>query len=258
MSQAQPLLLVVENLHWIDTETQACLDSLVESLPTAHLLLLVTYRPEYQHLWGNKTSYSQLRLDALPLGARVGTSSLRRQSQLRALRSDLSIAPLRGNVDTRLRKLDESACDGVVLAAAGLKRLGFEGRISQYFAVEELCPAVGQGALAIEIRRDDSRVAGAIKSFDHTATRSAVGAERAALRALGGGCDLPFAAYGSGEQHRMRLLGVVAALDGTRLIRAEASGPADDPESLGARLAQDLEKQGARTLLASAWLGRPT
>jgi len=199
-----------------------------------------------------------VRLDALPLGARVGTSSLRRQSQLRALRSDLSIAPLRGNVDTRLRKLDESACDGVVLAAAGLKRLGFEGRISQYFAVEELCPAVGQGALAIEIRRDDSRVAGAIKSLDHTATRSAVGAERAALRALGGGCDLPFAAYGSGEQHRMRLLGVVAALDGTRLIRAEASGPADDPESLGALLAQDLEKQGARTLLASAWLGRPT
>ena len=181
----------------------------------------------------------------------MGTSSLRRQSQLRALRPDLAIAPMRGNVDTRLRKLDEGVCDGVVLAAAGLKRLGFEGRISQYFAVEELCPAVGQGALAIEVRTGDRHVTEAIRRLEHFATHFAVTAERAALAALGGGCDLPFAANARIEGGCLTLRGVVAALDGSKVIRAECSAPAGDPESLGARLALDLEKQGARELLAS-------
>jgi hydroxymethylbilane synthase len=192
-----------------------------------------------------------------PPGARLGTSSLRRESQLRALRGDLEIARIRGNVDTRLRKLDEGQVDGLVLAAAGLKRLGLEGRISQYFGVEQICPAVGQGALAIEIRKDDGKVAEAVRGLVHHPTRSAVRAERAALAALGGGCDLPFAAYAHVEGGQLDLRGIVAALDGSKVIRAECAGPAGDPESLGAQLASNLEKQGARELLASGEQVRP-
>src|SRR5438034_2353877 len=232
-------------------------------------------------------------LSALRRGGRIGTSSLRRESQLRALGSHLAIvidrtdgtprlaklslrdslrAPhlpglppgpeiihLRGNVDTRLAKLDQGLVDGLVLAAAGLKRLGLQERIAYYFREEEICPAVGQGALAIEIRNDDRQVMDAVCALDHAPTHLAVRAERAALAALGGGCDLPFAAHASafGSGAGLRLRGFAAALDGSKVIRAERIGPASDPESLGARLALDLEKQGARALLASMAPARP-
>ena len=185
----------------------------------------------------------------LPPGARLGTSSVRRQSQLRHLRPELEAVPMRGNVDTRLRKLDEGQCDALVLAAAGLIRLGFDGRIVQRFSAEELCPAVGQGALAIETREADAPVIEAVASLDHSATHSAVRAERALLQRLGGGCSVPIAAHATANGESLSMAGVVASPDGTRLIRASASGSFSDPEELGSVLAGELLTLGAREIL---------
>ena len=182
-------------------------------------------------------------------GARVGTSSLRRQVQLRQLRHDLDLVPMRGNLDTRLRKLDEGDCDALVLAAAGMHRLGLGHKIQQYFAVEEVCPAVGQGALAIEIREDDDQVRNAVTPVDDPATHSAIRAERAALRHLGGGCQAPIAAYARLEDGELYLAGMVARSDGSRLLRSAAAGPAGDPEGVGTALAEGLLHQGARAIL---------
>jgi hydroxymethylbilane synthase len=183
--------------------------------------------------------------------ARVGTSSLRRQAQIRRLRSDLELVPLRGNLDTRLRKLDRGDCDALVVAAAGVHRLGLRNRITAYFAPNEMCPAVGQGALAIEIRGEAAKVAEAVKFLDHAATHRAVRAERAMLRHLGGGCQVPIAAHAVEEDGQLRLIGVVANLDGSKLIRATESAPVDEPERLGASVADDLLRQGAREILRS-------
>jgi hydroxymethylbilane synthase len=188
---------------------------------------------------------------ALPPGSRVGTGSLRRQSQLRRLRADLEIVPMRGNLDTRLRKLDRGDCNALVLAAAGVHRLGLRERITSYFAPDEICPAVGQGALAIEIGDQDAEVGEAVKSLDHPATHRAVRAERAMLRRLGGGCQVPIAAHAVSENGQLKLLGVVANLDGSRLIRAAGAAPFDEPERLGAAVADDLLSQGAREILES-------
>jgi hydroxymethylbilane synthase len=191
------------------------------------------------------------RYTELPAGARVGTSSLRRQSQLRKLRADLELVPLRGNLDTRLRKLDRGDCAAVVLAAAGVHRLGWRERITQYFSAAEVCPAVGQGALAIEARSNDERAASALRPLDHAPTHLAVRGERALLRHLGGGCQVPIAAHAIVEDGALRLTGVVADLQGTRLIRATGSGSADAPEALGAQVGEDLLRQGARAILES-------
>ncbi len=188
----------------------------------------------------------------LPSGARVGTSSLRRLAQLRVLRRDLEGVPLRGNLDTRLKKLDGGECEALVLAAAGLERLGLSERITSTFALDEMCPAVGQGALAIEIRQGDERIECAVEPLDHVTTHRAVRAERATLRHLGGGCQVPIAAHAVAEGNDMRLLGVVASTDGDEVIRAAAVGPRDDPEGLGKKVAEDLLKQGARTILTSS------
>jgi hydroxymethylbilane synthase len=190
-------------------------------------------------------------LQALPAGARIGTSSLRRRTQLRQLRQDLEAIPMRGNIDTRLKKLERGDCQALVLAAAGVRRLSFDSRITAYFSVEEICPAVGQGALAIEIRSDDAGTREAVAMLDHAPTHRAVHAERAALRGLGGGCQLPIAAYASRAEGGMRLLGVVANPEGTKVVRASAVGAANKPEELGARVAEELLKQGARELLNS-------
>ena len=189
-------------------------------------------------------------LAALPSGSRVGTGSLRRQSQLRALRGDLEAVPVRGNVDTRLKKLERGEYDALILAAAGLERLGLSERVTQYFTVSEMCPAVGQGALAIETRGGDERIVAAVMPLDDPSSRQAVRAERAMLRCLGGGCQAPIAAYASSADENLQLLGVVAALDGSRIVRAKAA--AADPEDLGAMVAQELLKQGAREILRSA------
>ncbi len=187
----------------------------------------------------------------LPSGARVGTSSLRRQSQLRRLRGDLEIVSMRGNLDTRLKKLGRGDCEAVVVAAAGVHRLGLAGRISDYFAPEQLCSAVGQGALAIEIRSDDKRMQKAVAPLDHADTRRAVLAERAMLRHLGGGCQVPIAALATLASDQLRLVGVVANLDGSKVVRASAFGPAGKPEALGAAVARSLLEQGARAVLES-------
>jgi hydroxymethylbilane synthase len=182
-------------------------------------------------------------------GARVGTGSLRRQAQLRLLRNDLDLVPMRGNLDTRLRKLDRGDCDALVLAAAGVHRLGLTPRIQQYFAVEQLCPAVGQGALAVEVRRDDHQMEKLVAFLDDPVTHSEVRAERAALLHLGGGCQVPIAAHARVEEGKLHLAGVVASVDGSRVLRSAMAGPAQDPERLGRALAEDLLGQGARSIL---------
>jgi hydroxymethylbilane synthase len=182
-------------------------------------------------------------------GTRVGTSSLRRQVQLRHLRQDLELVLMRGNLDTRLRKLDGGDCDALVLAAAGMHRLQLDQRIRQYFAVEQICPAVGQGALAIEIRENDDLMRSAVAPLDDPATHRAIRAERAALRQLGGGCQAPIAAYARLEDGKLHLAGMVARSDGSGLLRSAAAGPASDPEGVGTALAEDLLHRGARAIL---------
>jgi len=188
-------------------------------------------------------------LESLPPGARIATSSLRRQTQLRTLRLDLIYVAMRGNLDTRLRKLERGDCEALVLAAAGVHRLGLTERITNYFRYDQMCPAVGQGALGIEIRVDDSRARQAVAPLDHLTTHQAVRAERALLRHLGGGCQVPIAAHAVVEDGDLRMQGLVANLDGTKVIRAQTKGPASDPEARGAAVAEDLLRQGAREIL---------
>jgi hydroxymethylbilane synthase len=188
------------------------------------------------------------RLDQLPQGATVGTSSLRRSAQLRHLRPDLAIEPVRGNVDTRLRKLDEGQYAAIVLAAAGLNRLGLAGRIAESFPVTVMCPAVGQGALAIETRGSGKGfdVCGAL---DHGPTRDAVTAERAALATLGGGCQLPIGALATIAGERLSIAGMVASPDGTEIIRADTAGAAADASAIGRALGEELLRLGAGRIL---------
>ncbi|MGD1155581.1 MAG: hydroxymethylbilane synthase [Terriglobia bacterium] len=193
-------------------------------------------------------------LASLPDGVRVATSSLRRQTQLRSLRPDLAYVAMRGNLDTRLRKLERGECEALVLAAAGVHRLGLGERITAYFSFDQMCPAVGQGALGMEIRADDGRVREAVAPLDHPATHQAVRAERALLRRLGGGCQAPIAAHALLDEGQLRLRGLVANLDATQVIRAQAVGSASDPEALGAAVAEDLLRKGAQEILDS--LGR--
>jgi hydroxymethylbilane synthase len=195
------------------------------------------------------------RLDELPRGAKVGTSSLRRAAQLRKGRPDLAVESVRGNLDTRLRKLDEGRYDAILLAAAGLKRLGWSGRIAEILGPEVMCPAVGQGALAIETRASGGGFE-ACRALDHAATHSAVTAERGVLGALGGGCQVPIGAHATVDGQRMRLLAIVAAPDGTELVRAETEGPVADAEKLGRDLGVVLLDRGARRILQAVYAGQ--
>jgi hydroxymethylbilane synthase len=192
-------------------------------------------------------------IEDLPRNARVGTSSLRRASQLRHARPDLQIIELRGNVETRLRKLYEGDYDAIVLASAGLKRLGFDDCISTYLSITEMLPAVGQAALAIETRIDDNRANMLLEVLNHQPTRYAVEAERAVLRSLGGGCAVPIAAFAHFKKnrisHKLAVEALVADVEGRRLIRRQISGQAQDAEALGVRLAEMLAEEGARELL---------
>lgn len=189
-------------------------------------------------------------LKTLSQDATVGTSSPRRLSQLKNLRGDLVIKELRGNVDTRLRKLDEGQYDALILACAGLRRLGLDSRISAPLLVGEMLPAVGQGAIGIETRADDTETIDAVSKLDHKFTRLACTAERALLRSLGGGCQLPIAAYAVVRQKRIRLDGLVAEPQGNRVIRDRIVGGLEEAEEIGARLAAELLRQGAAELLA--------
>src|SRR3984885_8347771 len=183
---------------------------------------------------------------ALPQGARVGTSSLRRQSQLRAQRSDLEYVEFRGNVDTRLRKLAEGQVEAVILASAGLERLGRTEHLRERFPALILCPSPGQGALAIETRAGDAQTIAALAFLDDEVTRFAITAERSALSTLGGGCQVPIGIYCQPTAQGFSITGVVASPDGSSLIRAEMDHqPGSNPEALGAELAGRLLEQGA-------------
>ena len=192
------------------------------------------------------------RLADLPVGARVGTSSLRRAAQLRQLRPDFEIESVRGNLDTRLRKLDEGRYDAIVLAAAGLKRLGWGDRIAELLPPETMCSAVGQGALAIETV-DGGAGQTACAALDDAATRAAVTAERCVLAALGGGCQVPIGAYASVTGEVLRMVAVVASPDGLELVRGKAEGPVGDAALLGSSLGADLLARGARRILDAVY-----
>ncbi len=192
------------------------------------------------------------RLDELEPGDRVGTSSLRRAAQLRALRPGLEIQDIRGNVETRLHKLDAGGYDAILLACAGLRRLELANHITEALAPDVMAPAIGQGALGIEIREDDTDTAELLRHIEHRETRLAVEAERALLDALGGGCQAPLGGHAVVERETLTLAAAVVAPDGSRLIREQLVGAAQDAAALGRALAETLLERGAAEIIRSA------
>ncbi|HLA51098.1 MAG TPA: hydroxymethylbilane synthase [Thermodesulfobacteriota bacterium] len=193
----------------------------------------------------------------IPQGATIGTSSLRRSSQLLNVRPDLKIMQLRGNLNTRLKKLDEGQYDAIILAAAGVKRLGLSDRISEYLSPEVSLPAIGQGALGIETRVDDKEINKLVAFFDHLATSLAVRAERALLKRLEGGCQVPIAAYGEVKNNQLKLIGLVASTDGKRIIKDSITGQIDRAEAIGIELAERLLSMGAWDILKEVYETAP-
>ncbi len=211
-------------------------------------------------------------LAGLPRGARVGTSSLRRMAQVRSRRPDVALIDLRGNVDTRVRKLDEGRYDGIVLALAGLKRMGLAGRASEILDLEPMLPAVGPGAMAVETRADDPLARRIAAAMDHPPTRAAVEAERGFLATLNGGCQLPVAAHARVDGAVLRLDALIAAPwngagapvsaaeardSAAAIVRGSRSGPVDAPTALGRSLAEELLARGGAEILAAVHAGRP-
>ncbi len=198
-------------------------------------------------------SRDNLPLAALPAGATVGTSSLRRQAQLLAHRRDLKIVSVRGNLDTRLRKVTDGLMDAIVLAAAGLRRLGWESSITELLPPDVCLPAIGQGALGIECRRADERVNRLLAALDDRSARVCVGAERAFLARLEGGCQVPIAAHATLVGDRLRLQGLIAGVRGERVLRDEQTGAAADGAALGRELAERLLGRGGDALLRAIY-----
>jgi len=192
-------------------------------------------------------------IEDLPKGARIGTSSLRRQCQLHAWRPDLQIHDLRGNVNSRLQKLDDGQYDAIILAAAGLKRLGFHDRIRACLAPEISLPAIGQGAVGIECRADDARINALIAPLNDAPTRIRVLAERAMNHRLEGGCQVPIGGYAELIGDRLRIRGLVGRPDGSEVVRGEMEGPAAEAERLGIALANDLLSRGAGAILKDVY-----
>ena len=188
-------------------------------------------------------------LNALPAGARLGTGSLRRKAQLLHYRPELTVTAVRGNIDTRLKKLAKGDFDGIILAAAGLKRIGHEDRITEFLSPEVCLSAVGQGALALECREDDPLQA-KLSFMHHSPTYHAVTAERSFLRRLGGGCHVPVGALATTDGESLRVLGVVADVQGHKLYRGENCGPTDEGERLGRELAESLLTEGAEAVMS--------
>ncbi len=205
--------------------------------------------PERETPYDALISNNRVKLADLPEGAKVGTSSLRRASQLMAARPDLSIVPLRGNIDTRLRKLSEGQMDAIILAAAGIKRLGFEDAVTECIPAETMLPAVGQGALCIEIRENDPRLEALVHPLNHHDTRVVVMGERAFLNRLEGSCQIPVAAHGKTENGVFTLHGLVAEIDGSVRITDTHSGPEASSETIGVELANRLLEKGAKEIL---------
>ncbi|MBW2501585.1 MAG: hydroxymethylbilane synthase [Deltaproteobacteria bacterium] len=193
------------------------------------------------------TRYANLA--ELPRGATVGTSSLRRRSQLAALRPDLNIVDLRGNLDTRLRKLEEGQFEAIILAAAGLNRLGMKSRATDHFTSGEMLPAVGQGALGIELRKDDTELLEGLSFLNDAETTVAVAAERSFLFRLEGGCQVPIGAFAEVEDDRVHLTGLVASVDGKVVLKETISGPGEKAAELGTELANRILARGGRAIL---------
>ncbi len=223
----------------------------LKDLPTTHVAgLTLGAVPERGPSGDVFVSHKHKHFDELPRGAVVGTSSLRRRSQALHRRPDLRMVNLRGNVETRLRKLDEQNLDAIILAEAGLERLGLRSAITEILDTEWMLPAVGQGALGLECRADDTVTLGLLEPLNHGPTRQAVLAERALLRGLGGGCLVPIGASARVEGECLTLRGAVLTSNGTQRVAAETCGTATEAEAVGQQLAKTLLAHGARTLLA--------
>jgi len=194
-------------------------------------------------------SKNNRKMEFMPRGARIGTGSMRRAAQLMAILPDLAIVSLRGNLETRLKKIETENLHGVILAAAGMKRMGLTEKISQYLPVETMLPAVGQGALGLEIRDSDDELKKILAKLNHAPTAAEITAERSFLRHLGGGCLLPIAAFGKLEGEQLTLAGLVAAPNGASVIRDKVRGAIAEAEELGKRLADMIMKKGGKKLL---------
>ncbi len=193
------------------------------------------------------------KIEELPKGARIGTGSMRRGFQLMNYLPDIEIVPLRGNLDTRIRKIETENLDGVILAAAGMRRMGWTGQVSQYLPQEIVLPAVGQGVIGIEMRSGDERVKEAVSFLHHETTWIEVSAERAFLKRIGGGCRLPIAAYGKKNGDRLLVRGLVGGMDGRIMVRDEVSGPVAESEALGVELADKILSRGGKELLEEVY-----
>lgn len=227
------------------------LKDLPTTLPDLLTIAAICQREDARDALILKDGQNIRSVNELAPGAVVGTSSQRRLAQLKYLRRDVVIKELRGNVDTRLRKLDEGQYVALVLAAAGLRRLGLESRISALIGTEEMLPAVGQGALAVETRAHDHATIAIVSSLNHAATHVACESERAFLRALGGGCQLPIAGYAIASGNELVLEGLIADPDGLEVVRGKLTGPSTAAEALGSRLADQLFHRGGERLLAA-------
>jgi len=225
----------------------------LKDLPTDPIAgLVLAAVPKRENVADALVSNVASSLAVLPEGARVGTGSLRRQSQLKILRPDLQVAGIRGNVDTRLRKLDEGEYDAVILAAAGLQRLGLKGRITELLEPPLMLPAPGQGALGIECREEDAAVRKLLGRLEDADSRLSVEAERSMLALLHGGCSVPVGGWGRIEEGQLVLDGLVANLDGTQVLRATAKGASAAAVNVGSRVAEQLLEQGAAEIIAEA------
>ncbi len=222
-------------------------------LPAGCVLGAVPQREDWRDAF---LSSRYAALQEIPAGGQVGTGSLRRRVQILHHRSDLEVVPLRGNVDTRLRKMDTMGLDAIILAAAGLNRLGLSHLPRSLLSEEDMLPAIGQGALALEVRAQDQHTRELIAFLDDPPTRTAVRAERAFLARLEGGCMVPVAGFGRLESDSLMLEGLISDLSGRRLLRDRISGPSSDADTLGRHLAERLLDQGGRAILAEIY-GRP-
>ena len=226
------------------------LKDLPTELPAGFEIAAITKREDPRDAFCSRL-YS--KIDDLPQRASVGTSSLRRQAQLKAIRRDLDIHPLRGNVDTRLRKLEQGEYDAIILAWAGLKRLGKTELIKQIVPAEIMCPAAGQGALGIEIREGDSATRQQLEFMNDPAARAATTCERALLNSLGGGCQVPIGALAEIRNGKLHLDAIVADPDGSKLLRESREGNLDDPEGLGSAVGEMLLSRGGDEILEAVY-----
>jgi hydroxymethylbilane synthase len=233
--------------HLVDLAVHSLKD-LPTEVPPEFQIAAITQRDDPRDVFCSRQFES---IEALPDAARVGTSSLRRQAQLKAVRPDLDIQPLRGNVDTRLAKLEAGEYNAIILAAAGLNRLGKTELIKQFISADVMCPAAGQGALAVEVRAGDTETLRLLKFIDNPDARAATACERALLGRLGGGCQVPIGALAEVRGGRLHLQAVVARSDGSEVLRESADG--DDPVRLGESVGDTLLRRGGEAILEAVY-----